>query len=145
MPVCRHCKSRISKFDKDRCPVCGELNPLEGVNSDTVEITGNINISQDDFKDYKPKKRTVFLLLSCLLGWTGCQFFYLKYHKAGLIWLAANIVILAGAFCAFFFGAKNTLLAVLIPLLVIYTANIVLGIVTYLKSSVKDADGNLLR
>ena len=145
MPVCRHCKARISKLDKDRCPVCGELNPLEGVNSDTIEITGNINISDGSFTDYKPKKRKVFFLLSCLLGWTGIHFFYLKFYKPGLIWLAANVVILAGAFCAFYFGAHNLLLAILIPLLVIYSANITMGVITFLKSSVKDADGNLLR
>lgn len=145
MPVCRHCKSRISKFDKDRCPICGELNPLEGVNSDTVEITSNINISSSDYADYKPKKRKTFLLLSCLIGWTGLQFFYLNYLRAGLIWLAVNLAILAGGFSAFFFGVHSLLLGLLIPLSIIYAANIVFGIVIFLKPSFKDGNENLLK
>ncbi len=146
MPVCRHCGSRISKLDKDRCPVCGELNPLEGVNSDTVEVTGVINISSsDDFSDFKPKTKKAFLLLSCLIGWLGVHFFYLKYKRAGFIWLAINLVILASGFCAFFFGVHSLLLAILVPALIVYAANISFGLVMFKKPSFKDGDGNLLR
>ena len=145
MPVCRHCGSRISKLDKDRCPVCGELNPLEGVNSDTVEVTSVLDISSSDELAFKPKTKKTFLLLSCLIGWLGAQFFYLKYQRAGLIWLAVNLVILAGGFCAFFFGVKSLLLALLIPLLVVYAANVAFGLVLFKKPSFKDGDGNLLR
>ena len=91
------------------------------------------------------KTRKTFLLLSCLIGWLGIQFFYLKYKRAGLIWLAVNLVILAGGFCAFFFGVHNLLLAILIPLLVVYAANAVFGFVIYKKPSFKDGDNNLLR
>ena len=145
MPVCRHCGSRISKLDKDRCPVCGEINPLEGVNSDTIEVTSVLDISSSDELAFKPKTKKMFLLLSCLIGWVGAQFFYLKYKRAGLIWLAINLVILAGGFCAFFFGVHNLLLAILIPLLVLYAANIAFGLVIFKKPSFKDGDGNLLR
>ena len=145
MPVCRHCGSRISKLDKDRCPICGEINPLEGVNSDTIEVTSVLDISSSEELAFKPKTKKMFLLLSCLIGWVGAQFFYLKYKRAGLIWLAINLVILAGGFCAFFFGVHNLLLAILIPLLVLYAANIVFGLVIYKKPSFKDGDGNLLR
>ena len=145
MPVCRHCGSRISKLDKDRCPVCGEINPLEGVNSDTIEVTSVLDISSSDELAFKPKTKKMFLLLSCLIGWVGAQFFYLKYKRAGLIWLAINLVILGGGFCAFFFGVHNLLLAILIPLLVLYAANIAFGLVIFKKPSFKDGDGNLLR
>ena len=145
MPVCRHCGSRISKLDKDRCPICGEVNPLEGVNSDTVEVTSVIDIPSDGYLGFKPKTRKMFLLLSCLVGWLGIQFFYLKYKRAGLIWLAVNLVILAGGFCGFFFLVHSLLLAILIPLLVVYTANIVFGLIIFKKPSFKDADSNLLR
>ena len=144
MPVCRHCGSRISKLDKDRCPICGEINPLEGVNSDTIEVTSVLDISSDELA-FKPKTKKMFLLLSCLVGWLGIQFFYLKYKRAGLIWLAINLAILGGGFCAFFFGVHNLLLAILIPLLVVYAANIVFGLVIFKKPSFKDGDGNLLR
>ena len=145
MPVCRHCGSRISKLDKDRCPVCGEINPLEGVNSDTVEVTSVLDISSSEELAFKPKTKKTFLLLSCLIGWLGLQFFYLKYRRAGLIWLAINLAILAGGFCAFFFGVHSLLLAILIPLLVLYAANIAFGLVIFKKPSFKDGDGNLLR
>ena len=145
MPVCRHCGSRISKLDKDRCPICGELNPLEGVSSDTVEVTSVVDITSDDVYGFKPKKRRTFILLSCLIGWLGTQFFYLKYLRAGFIWLLVNLVILGGGFSAFFFGVHSLLLAILIPLLVVYAANITFGFVIYLKPSFKDADNNLLR
>lgn len=145
MPVCRHCGSRISKLEKDRCPICGELNPLEGVNSDTVEVTGVINITSEDKYDFKPKKKKVFLLLSCLVGFTGVQFFYLKYLRAGLIWLLMNIVMLAGGFSTFYFGVKSLPLAISIPLAIVYTANIVFGLIVFTKPSFKDGEGNLLR
>ncbi len=146
MPVCRHCGSRISKVtDKYRCPVCGEINPLEGVSSDTVEITGNINISSQDYSDYKPRKKKTFLLLSSLIGWTGVQFFYLYYKRAGFIWLAVNFVLLAGGFSAFFFGVRNLPLAIIVPLVIVYIANIVFGVVIYNKPSFKDGNENLLR
>ena len=145
MPVCRHCGSRISKFDKDRCPVCGELQPLDGVTSDTVEVTSVINVSPEEFNSYKPKTKKVFMLLSCLIGFLGIQFFYLKYKRAGFIWLALNLMIIASGFCAFFFGVHNLFLAILIPLVIAYSASIVFGLVIFLKPSFKDADGNLLR
>ncbi len=145
MPICRHCGSRISKLDKDRCPICGEINPLEGVNSDTVEVTSVLDISPDDYSDYKPRTRKTFLLLSILIGWLGTQFFYLKYKRAGLIWLLANLAILGGGFAAFFFGVHSLLLAILIPLLVVYAANVSFGLVIFFKPNFKDANSNLLR
>ena len=45
MPSCRNCGARLSKFDKDICPVCGAKNPLEGVSSETIDITSQIDIS----------------------------------------------------------------------------------------------------
>ena len=145
MPVCRHCGSRITKFDKDRCPICGELNPLDGVNSDTVEITSNINITPDDFIDYKPKTKKTFLLLSCLIGWLGTQFFYLKYKRAGFIWLGVNLFVFLAGFLPLFLGAKNLVLAIVIPVLLMYIANIVLGLVIFFKPSFKDGNSNLLK
>ena len=143
MPVCRYCGSRIGKFDKDRCPICGELNPLEGVTSDTVEITTEVGLS-DEFKDYNPKTKLKFFLLSALIGWLGIQFHYIRYFKAGLIWMAINLAILGGGFSAFYFGLHSLLLAILIPVLLVYASNISLGLAVLKKTSIKDANGNLL-
>ena len=145
MPVCRHCGSRISKFDKDRCPVCGEINPLEGVSSDTIEITSRIDITPKDYNDFKPKKRSTFLLLACLIGWTGAEFFYLKYKRAGIIWLVINLLVLVGGFLGLFLGAKSLLLGLLIPFGVVYLLSIIMGLAIYFNPSFKDANENLLK
>ena len=145
MPVCRYCGARIEKFNKDRCPVCGELEPLKGVTSDTVEITTEIDLSEELKKDYHPKTKKKFFLFSALLGWTGLQFHYLRYFKVGLIWMAINLAILGGGFCAFYFGLGNLLLGLLIPILLVYASNISLGVAVLKKTSIKDGDGNLLK
>ena len=147
MPICRHCGVRISKFDKDRCPICGELEPLKDVKSDTIEVTSEIDINERDllFK-YKPRKRTTLLLLSMLLGWTGAPFFYLYYKKMGFIWLLANLIIFAGAFSAFYFPSLlNLPLSIIIPLGVLYISNITLGLIIFFRKNVKDKNNNLLR
>lgn len=145
MPVCRHCGSRITKFDTDRCPICGELNPLEGVNSDTIEITSEVDLSSADFSAFKPRKKTTTLLLSCLIGWLGSTFFYLGYKKFGLFWLLGNVLVIGGSFSAFFFGLNNLLLAILIPAVLAYLVNIIVGLYLYKNPTLKDSDGNLLK
>ena len=50
MPYCKNCGSRITKFDNDICPICGAKNPLEGVTSDTVEITSELDIHDKENK-----------------------------------------------------------------------------------------------
>ena len=79
MPKCKNCGARLSKLDNDICPVCGEKNPLLGVSSETVEITSQLDIQSDEFKDYHPKKRFVAFILSTCLGFTGAPFFYLHF------------------------------------------------------------------
>ena len=68
MPICRNCGARIEKFNKDICPICGEKKPLEGVNSETVEITGQIDpnnkvLTKDGYKSIK-KIRTEDLVMT---------------------------------------------------------------------------------
>ena len=54
MPYCKNCGSRITKFDKEICPVCGEKKPLDGAVSDTVEITTELNVKDKNIgKIYK--------------------------------------------------------------------------------------------
>ena len=77
MPVCKNCKKRIDRFNKDRCPICGVENPFEGVTSDTVEITTNIDVDNIDV-DYHPRRRKKLLLFFVLIGITGIPFFYMK-------------------------------------------------------------------
>ena len=145
MPVCRHCGSRITKFDKDRCPVCGEINPLEGVNSDTIEITSEIDLSNSEFMNFKPKKRLTLLVLALTCGWTSAHLFYLGYKKAGFIWLGINLAVFAILFSIFFFGISSLLLGILIPILTIYLMNAIFGVFLFKNPNLKDSNENLLR
>ena len=54
MPYCKNCGARITKFDKDLCPVCGAKKPLEGAHSDTIEITTELNVhNKEARKEYE--------------------------------------------------------------------------------------------
>lgn len=145
MPVCKHCGVRISKFDTDRCPICGELNPLKDVKSDTIEVTSEINMINDQNLAYEPVKRSTFLLLSILLGWTGINWFYAKLKKPGLIWLIAHLVFLGGLFALLFVLSHNILISILVPFGVAYVINTIMGILIHINPNFKDGHGNLLK
>ena len=121
MPSCRYCGSRISKFDKDICPVCGTKNPLQGVGSDTMEVTSQIDLNNFQEGQKVKCRRKRLLLFFLTIGFTGAPFFYLKKKKNGLIWLIMNLVILAGVFALLFFLAKlHIAIAILVPVLIVY-------------------------
>ncbi len=147
MPVCKHCGSRIEKFHKDRCPICGEKLPLEDVGSDTVDITTSFAKGNFEFEDIKLKKKATFAILGCACGFTGAHYFYLGHKKTGFIWLLFNIVFISILFAILFFGVKiNPYIAFLIPLAASYLFNIVFSILVYFNSpSLRDGDGNLIR
>ena len=63
MPNCRNCGTRLTKFEKDLCPICGCKNPLEGVSSETIEITSQIGGISEELKDYHQKSRSICFLL----------------------------------------------------------------------------------
>ena len=64
MPYCKNCGARITKFEKDICPICGQKKPLEGATSDTVEITTELKIHDKDRKEqYKAHFRFDTFLL----------------------------------------------------------------------------------
>ena len=146
MPFCRNCQSRISRFDKDLCPVCGVAHPLEGAESDTVEITTSIDTNENDASLRRRKSKKTLLILSCLLGFLGVGFFYLKYIRIALIWLFSNLVFIGGIFSIFYFAVHTSIgLAILIPLFTVYLFNIVTGIFLFFKPNFKDQEGVYLR
>ena len=81
MPNCRNCGARITKFDKDICPVCGTKNPLQGVGSETMEVTGQIDLNGFAEGQKVICRRKKLLLYFLALGFTGAPFFYLKKKK----------------------------------------------------------------
>ena len=144
MPTCKNCHSRIDKFNKDRCPICGAENPFEGVSSDTIEITTNINTANLDV-DFHPRKRGTMLALFITLGIFGVPFFYLYQKKVGFIYALVNVLLL---------GLSITLLLLLAPieyyvsvLVVIFIfvfLNTLVGIYFYNKANLKDGRGVFL-
>ena len=142
MPICKNCKSRIDKFNKDRCPICGVENPFEGVTSDTIEITSSIDV---DNMNFNPRKKKVFLLYSMLLGFFGVQFFYLYKTKLAIISSSTNIVVivlggfLLGYFTTFGYGAGFGIFIALMFLI-----NTLVGLYVFKKPNLKDGRGEFI-
>lgn len=146
MPNCRHCGARIEKFNKDRCPVCGELNPLEGVSSETVEITSQLDKKSVEYKRLKVKTKKTLLIYACLLGWTGAHFLYIKAFKPALIWFVGNALVIGLMFVLLFFLKSPLWVCFLVSFGFVYFANIMFGVSIYRHAQyLKDGDGNLVR
>lgn len=146
MPVCKHCGSRITRFDKDICPVCGEKAPLEGVSSETVEITSNFNLNEEEFKTFRPCTRFKVFLLFVLLGWTGAPIFYMRYKLQAVLWLLINLVLIGGVGAVLaFLTPLGILWGFLSTAIAAYFINICVGIFSYLKRNLKDNRGEFLR
>lgn len=145
MPSCRNCGARLSKFDKDICPVCGQINPLEGVSSETIEITSQVDLANFKAGQKVVRRRKTMLILSLLLGWTGAQYFYIKQKILAIIWLFINLAIMGGFF-AFFYFVLNIILAfaIIIPFVSVYLANVVAALVLYYRKDLKDGEGEFV-
>ena len=144
MPNCKNCGARISKFDKDICPVCGTKNPLEGVSSETVEITSQIDLNNfvEGQKVVCRRKKMLILFLAC--GFLAAQFFYLKRKKFAVLWLIINLVIMAAVY--FLLSMFRTPLAVCIIVAVLstYILNSIMGAIYYFLPDLKDGEGEFV-
>ena len=145
MPNCRNCGARITKFDKDICPVCGTKNPLQGVGSDTMEVTSQIDLNNFQEGQKVKCRRKKLLLFFLAFGFTGAPFFYLKKKKAGIFWLVMNLVILAGVFALLFFLAKlHIAIAILVPVLTVYAISGITGAVYNFLPDLRDGEGEFV-
>ena len=145
MPNCRNCGARITKFDKDICPVCGTKNPLQGVGSDTMEVTSQIDLNNFVEGQKVVCRRKKLLLFFLAFGFTGAPFFYLKKKKMGIFWLLMNLVILAGVFALFFFLIKTHLVvAILVPVFLVYAISGVTGAIYNFLPDLKDGEGEFV-
>ncbi len=146
MPNCKNCGSRISKFDKDVCPICGQVKPLDGVESETIEVTSEISAYQGELSTSKVKKRWVVLILSIFFGPFGAQFYYLKKIRFASIWLLCHILFAAILIGIFALAMDNGLVIGAIATLVTeYVINIGTGIYLFVKKDYKDGNGELVR
>ena len=144
MPKCKNCNSRIERFHKDRCPVCGVTFPFEGMNSETIEITTNIDVGGVE-ADYRPcKKKTLFILFA-LLGVFGVPFFYLKKKKEGIIGLISNAIIIAlMSFLLAYFTSISVVVSIVIAFGAMYLLNIIFGLVMIYQPNLKDGNGQFV-
>ena len=145
MPNCRNCGARLSKFDSDICPVCGTPKPLEGVSSETIEITSQVDLSGFKAGQKIVRRRKIMLILSLLIGWTGAMFFYLKNKRNALLWLLINLGGIAGVSILMFTAVKlNIGLSLLIGFGFAYLCNIILGLCFFAKKDLKDGEGEFV-
>ena len=145
MPRCKNCNARIDRFSKDRCPVCGVEFPFEGMNSDTVEITTNIDVDNLEASDYRPCRKKELFLFFCLLGIFGAPYFYLKKPKQGLIQLISSAVVIGlMSFLLAHFTALTVLYSILISAGSMYLANIIFGFVVVSQPNLKDGKGEFV-
>ena len=145
MPSCRNCGARLSKFDTDICPVCGTPKPLEGVSSETIEITSQVDLS--DFKAGQKvvRRRKMMLILSLLLGWTGAMFFYLKNKKVAILWLLLNLGLIASvSLLLFSFAGLHIALALAVGFAGAYLVNIINGLIFFYRKDLKDGEGEFV-
>ena len=142
MPNCRNCGARLSKFDADICPVCGTKKPLEGVNSETIEITSQIDLNNFAEGQKVVRRRKTLLVLFLAVGFTGTPFFYLKKKKMAIIWLLINFIILGGLFALFFALIKpHIVISILIPIVAVYLLNSIMGAIYHFLPDLKDGEG----
>ena len=145
MPNCRNCGARLSKFDKDICPVCGTKDPLQGVSSETVEITSQIDLSgfKEGQKIVRRRKTLLILFIAC--GFTGAQFFYLKKKKFAILWLVINLLVMGGLF--FLLSMMNGIplaVAIIVPIVLAYLVNSVMGLIYHFLPDLKDGEGEFV-
>lgn len=146
MPKCKRCNMKLSRLDKDVCPFCGALKPLEGQDDTTEDITKAFDpIKMDDLKA-KPKSKVIDAVLMMTLGVFGAHAFYLKRWKLGLIILGISIVSICGLGSILFFTkAIPNAFAFLIPYFIIEIIMLIGGIVTLRRNDIKDGNGEFLR
>ena len=145
MPTCRNCGARLSKFDKDICPVCGTPDPLKGVASETVEITSQVDLS--DFQEGQKVKRhrKTMLILFLTLGFTGLGYFYLKKKKEAFLLIAISLLLLSSGFLLLhLLAGLNISLAIILPIVAIYLLTAILGLINYFTPNLKDGEGEFV-
>ena len=145
MPSCRNCGARLTKFDKDICPVCGTKDPLRGTSSETVEITSQIDLSAMKEGQKVVRRRKTMAILFYAAGFTGSAFFYIKKKVMALIWLLANLAFIAGLFAVFYFVTNlHIALAIILPLLSVYFINAIVATIYYFLPDIKDGEGEFI-
>lgn len=150
MPKCRYCNKNITKFDKEICPYCGGSRPLEGVESNTVDITQTIDVLNDkESTSFVQHKRITNGLLMMFLGMFSGDLFYLGFIKNGIIRLIVNLVFFVILFSIFYFleifSSYSLLLSLIIPFGILFIFYFILGLIVINFKNKKDSNGVFLK
>lgn len=146
MPKCKNCGMSLSRLDKDVCPFCGTLKPIDGQENVTEDITKAFDPVRYELQDVKQKSRVAAGLLAIFLGPFGAHAFYLGKKLLGLILLLITLALVGGVGSALFFsGVLPNALAFVIPYLLMEVSMIVVGIVIFKRRDETDANGELLK
>lgn len=148
MMRCKNCHEKLTRLDKDICPFCGTLKPLEGqedVTEDMTKAFDSLNL-KEEYREVKAKSRLVAAILAMTLGVFGVHAFYLGKMKRGLINLIVSICFIAGIGSILFFsGALKNALAFLIPYFFLEIIMIVVGVIILKKRDAVDGNGEFLK
>src|SRR5574344_2807752 len=131
MPRCKYCKQMLSSLDKDICPFCGGLKPLDGQINETDDITKTIDPITSECDEYHTKSRKITVLLWLFLGFSGAPLFYLKKPKAGLTAILITLLMVGGCGSILFFlvPGLNNAFGFLIPFFILLVVGIIMGFV----------------
>ena len=142
---CKHCGENISRLDKDVCPFCGGLKPLEGVTNETQDITKALSEVELDKVKVHQKRRLIAFFLEFFLGIFGADNFYIGKWKRALIFIAISIVLITGGGFALFFTGIGNAWAFLIPMFVDMVGHIVFSLNYLFRHDIKDSKGVFLK
>ncbi|HAS55658.1 MAG TPA: hypothetical protein DEF61_04330 [Firmicutes bacterium] len=145
MPYCKFCHHEISKFDRDVCPFCGGVNPIDSEYK-TMDVTRQIGKIKDEVELYKSKSHLSFSLYAMFLGMFGVHNFYIKKTKLGIINLITSFLFeISLGLILYFTGAIKNALAFLLPFLILFLFYLIVGLIYLKKDSLKDGEGEFLR
>lgn len=146
MPKCKYCDAQISRLDKEICPFCGGLKPLEGVDNTTQDFTKAFEPISTEASQIKYKSKVIAGVLAIIIGFLGGHSFYLGYKKIGLIILGVSAILIGGfGSLLFFTNLIHNALAFLIPYFVIEAIMIGVGVTYFISHDKADARGELLK
>lgn len=143
MAKCKYCHESITRLDKEVCPFCGGLKPLDGTDTSTQDVTKVID-QLDNPTTIKHKKRIIAALLAVLFGFLGAHHFYLGKTKKGLLTALISVGFI-GIFgvIIFFIGLKNAF-AFLIPYFAVEVIMLFFGYMYLTKHNIQDSLGEFL-
>ena len=144
MAKCKYCHEVISRLDKEVCPFCGGIKPLEGTDTSTQDVTKVIDQLEGSVQ-IKHKKRIVAALLAFVFGFLGAHYMYLGKFKKGLFTCLVSLVLIGGiGSLLYLLAGWHSIMPYLIPYLIIEFYSIFLGIMYLTSHNIQDSSGEFL-